>query len=98
MQDSRIHSRRALPDALGQVESELKAAHPEINLHFVGQAHYGETGFAFIEVAGVVDPIISGQIREKANARLEQLGFPVDLKQGKDVLRIVPTRQERKGL
>lgn len=93
MQDSRIHDRRALPDALGLVESELKAAYPRLNFHLVGQAHYGETGFAFIEVIGVNDPIFCGQIREKANARLEQLGFPVDLKQGKDVLRIVPTRQ-----
>ena len=93
MQDNRIHSRRVLPDVLGQVESELKAAHPQLNFHFVGQAHYGETGFAFIEVVGVDDPIVSGQIREKANAMLEQLGFPIDLKEGKDVFHIAPTRQ-----
>ncbi|MFG6501533.1 hypothetical protein [Sulfitobacter sp. 1A15106] len=90
---NRIHDRRALPDALGQAESELKAAHPQLNFHFVGQAHYGETGLAFIEVVGVDDPIVCGQIRKKANARLEQLGFPIDLKEGKDVFHIVPTRQ-----
>ena len=94
MQDNRIHNRRALPYALGRVESELKAAHPQLNFHLVGQAHYGETAFAFIEVVGVDDPIVCGQIRQKANARLEQLGFPIDLKHGKDVYHVVPTRQE----
>lgn len=93
MQDNLIHNRHALPDALGQVESELKAAHPHLSFHLAGQAHYGETGFAFIEVIGLDDPIARGQIREEANTRLEQLGFLVDLKDGKDVYRIVPSRQ-----
>ncbi|WOI28633.1 hypothetical protein [Sulfitobacter dubius] len=90
---NRIHDRRALPDALGQVESELRSANPPLHFHLVGQAHYGEIGLAFIEVVGIDDPSVCGQIREKANAGLEQLGFPIDLKEGKDVYHIMPTRQ-----
>ncbi len=86
--------RLARPLALGQVEDELRAASPHLNFHLVGQAHYGETGFAFIEVHGIEDQSIRRQTREKAHERLQELGFPVNLNASKDVYHVVAIRSE----
>lgn len=80
--------RLAQPLALGQVASEMKRARPDLDLFLVGQAHYGEPGFAFIEVHGIEDQEVRHRIREEAGERLGDLGFPVDLIEGKDVFRI----------
>lgn len=80
--------RHTRPLALGQVESEMKRSRPDIDFFLVGQAHYGEPGFAFIEVHGVEDEDVRHRIREEAGERLGDFGFPVDLIDGKDVFRI----------
>ncbi|MEO9633180.1 MAG: hypothetical protein ABJG14_22395 [Sulfitobacter sp.] len=95
MHDTDVHfNRHARPLALGKVESELKAASPQLNLHLVGQAHYGATDFAFIEVHGIEDQSIRRQIRKKASERLEELGFSVNLHESKDVYHIVAFRPD----
>jgi hypothetical protein len=86
--------RLARPLALGQVEDELRKASPHLNFHLVGQAHYGESDFAFIEVHGIEDQSIKRQTREKAHERLQELGFPVNLDDSKDVYHIVAIRSD----
>lgn len=80
--------RRARPLALGQVESYLKDANPDLDFYLVGQAHYGELDFAFIEVYGIEDRSIMRRIRKEAGERLQDLGFPVDLIESKDIFRV----------
>lgn len=80
--------RLARPLALGQVERDLKAGSPELAFTLVGQAHFGEPGFAFIEVNGIEDQPVRHRIRKEAGERLLDLGFPVDLIEGKDVFHI----------
>lgn len=76
--------------ALGRVEFDLKAANPDLEFYLVGQAHYGEVGFAFIEVYGVDDQTERRRIRREAGERLETMGFPVELIDTKDVYHITP--------
>ena len=76
--------------ALGRVEYDLKAANPDLEFYLVGQAHYGEVGFAFIEVYGVNDQTERRHIRREAGERLERMGFPVELIDTKDVFHITP--------
>jgi hypothetical protein len=74
--------------ALYQVECALKAANPDLDFHLVGQAHYGQVGFAFIEVHGVEDQQNRRRIRKEAGEQLQDLGFLVDLIEGKDIFHI----------
>jgi glutamine synthetase len=76
------------PLALGQVQHDLRAANPDLEFYLVGQAHYGQTGFAFIEVYGIEDQDSRRRIRREAGERLERSGFPVELIDNKDVFHI----------
>ncbi len=38
--------------ALGRVEHDLRPSNPDLDFYLVGQARYGQSGFAFIEVRG----------------------------------------------
>lgn len=77
--------------ALGRVEHDLRAANPDLDFYLVGQAHFGQPGFAFIEVDGIdgIDDQAAGRrIRKEAGERLQNLGFPVELIDNKDVFHI----------
>lgn len=65
--------------ALGDVEFQLVEEYPDLNFYLIGQAHYGQVGFAFIEVHGVEDQAIRRQTRGEAGEKLRGLSFPVDL-------------------
>lgn len=80
--------RLARPLALGQVEDELRKASPHLSFHLVGQAHYGATDFAFIEVHGIEEQSTRRRMQEKARERLQALGFSVNLNHSKDVYHI----------
>jgi hypothetical protein len=75
---------------LGRVERDLRAANPNLDFYLVGQAHYGQAGFAFIEVYGIDDQATRRRIRKEASERLVCLGFPVELIGTKDVFHITP--------
>ncbi|MGP9791948.1 hypothetical protein [Roseinatronobacter sp. NSM] len=91
MPDHQLNSdRQALPRALGKVEKTLHTRYPGLNFFLVGQAHYGEEGFAFIEVNNLEDQALRDLIRKEAGDQLCNLGFPVELIQGKDVYHIKP--------
>ena len=85
---NRIPHRLDRPLALGRVEYDLRAANPGLEFYLVGQAHYGEQGFAFIEVYGIDDQATRRRIRKEAGERLMGLKFPVDLIDTKDVFHI----------
>ena len=76
--------------ALGKVEYDLRAVNPKLDFYLVGQAHYGEVGFAFIEVYGIDDQTERRRIRKEAGERLKKVGFPVELIDTKDVFGITP--------
>jgi hypothetical protein len=76
------------PHALWRVEQDLQAANPDLDFYLVGQAHYGQAGFAFIEVYGIEEQTTRRRIRREAGERLERLGFPVELIDTKDVFHI----------
>ena len=82
------------PFALHEVECALRAANPDLDFHLVAQAHYGQAGFAFIEVHGVVDQKHRRRIRREAGEQLTELGFPVDLIEGKDIYYITGFPQD----
>lgn len=76
------------PHALWCVEQALQAENPELDFYLVGQAHYGQAGFAFIEVYGIDAQTTRRRIRREAGERLETLGFPVELFDTKDVFHV----------
>ena len=76
------------PHALWCVEQALQAENPELDFYLVGQAHYGQAGFAFIEVYGIDAQTTRRRIRKEAGERLETLGFPVELFDTKDVFHV----------
>jgi hypothetical protein len=76
--------------ALAQVQEILRTENPDLRLHLIGQAHYGEEGLAFVEVHGVEEKIRRRQIREKANQYLETRDVQVNLIHGKDIFFIYP--------
>jgi ribonucleotide reductase beta subunit family protein with ferritin-like domain len=76
------------PHALWCVEQKLRAENFDLDFYLVGQAHYGQSGFAFIEVYGIDDQIVRRWIRKEAGERLERLGFPVELIDTKDVFHV----------
>ena len=78
------------PHALWCVEQALQAENPELDFYLVGQAHYGQAGFAFIEVYGIDAQTTRRRIRKEAGERLETLGFPVELFDTKDVFHVTP--------
>lgn len=80
--------RLARPLALGRVEHDLRAANPDLDFYLVGQAHFGQPGFAFIEVDGIDDQAARRRILKEAGERLQDLGFPVELIDNKDVFHI----------
>ena len=82
------------PFALHEVECALQAANPDLDFHLVAQAHYGHPGFAFIEVHGVADQKNRRRIRKEAGEQLMELGFPVDLIEGKDIFHITGFPQD----
>lgn len=77
--------------ALSHVEHELRAANLDFDLRLIAQAHYGQPGFAFIEVHGVDDQITRRRLRKEAGERLEEWGFPIELIEAKDIFHIEPT-------
>lgn len=82
--------------ALGRVEHDLRASNPDLDFYLVGQAHYGQSGFAFIEVYGIDDQTTRRRIRKEAGECLERLGFPVELIDTKDVFHITPVSPDEK--
>ncbi|MCL1629463.1 hypothetical protein M3N55_12050 [Roseibaca sp. V10] len=76
------------PHALWRVEQDLQAANPDLDFYLVGQAHYGQAGFAFIEVYGIDDQASRRRIRKEAGERLARLGFAVELIDNKDVFHV----------
>ena len=65
------------PFALHEVECALRAANPDLDFFLVAQAHYGQAGYAFIEVHGVEDPQNRRRIRKEAGEQLKELVFNV---------------------
>jgi hypothetical protein len=94
--DGKNTERLARHIALGQVEYDLRALNPKLDFYLVGQAHYGEVGFAFIEVYGIDDQTERRRIRREAGERLEKMGFPVGLIDTKDVFNITPISPDEK--
>lgn len=88
--DGRNTERLARHIALGRVEYDLRAANPKLDFYLMGQAHYSEVGFAFIEVYGIDDRTERRRIRREVGERLEKMGFPVELIETKDVYDIRP--------
>ena len=82
------------PFALHEVECALQAANPDLDFHLVAQAHYGQSGFAFIEVHGVEDQQNRRRIRKEAGEQLKELEFSVDLIEGKDIYYITGFPQD----
>lgn len=82
--------------ALGRVEHDLRASNPDLDFSLVGQAHYGQSGFAFIEVYGIDDPTSRRRIRKEAGECLERLGFTVELIDTTDVFHITPISPDEK--
>lgn len=82
--------RLSRPLALGRVERTLSAANPGLDFYLIGQAHYGQAGFAFIEVYGIDDQATRRRIRKEAGERLRECGFPVELIDNKDVFHVTP--------
>ena len=70
------------------MEQALQAENPELDFYLVGRAHYGQPGFAFIEVYGIDAQTTRRRIRKEAGERLETLGFPVELFDTKDVFHV----------
>ena len=60
------------------MEYDLKAANPDLEFYLVGQAHYGEVGFAFIEVMGLTIRRNGGTSEEKPVNALKGWGFPLN--------------------
>jgi hypothetical protein len=84
------------PLALGRVEHDLRASNPDLDFYLVGQAHYGQSGFAFIEVYGIDDQTTRRRIRKEVGECLERLGFPVELIDTKDVFHITSISPDEK--
>lgn len=82
--------RLARPLALGRLERDLGAENPDLDFYLIGQAHYGQAGFAFIEVYGIDDQATRRRIRKEASERLWECGFPVELIDTKDVFHVSP--------
>lgn len=89
--------RRDRPHALWRVEKGLQTENPHLDFYLAGQAHYGQAGFAFIEVYGIDEQTTRRRIRKEAGERLERLGFPVELIDTKDVFHVTAIPPDEGG-
>jgi hypothetical protein len=79
---------------LGLVQTYLRSKNLDLpDLWLIGQAHYSNSGFAFIAVFGIEDDTTRRRsIRSHAADLLMQLGYQVELKSGCDIFEIYPDR------
>ena len=80
---------------LGCVEAAGQSAHPDLpDLQISAQSHYGSSNcVAFINVCGVEDDYIRRrQVRSEASEFMRQLGYRVEIEQGRDVYDLEPIR------
>ncbi|WP_139307540.1 hypothetical protein [Rhodovulum sp. ES.010] len=87
-QDTRVED-------LSLVQVEMQARHPDLDLGFCAQCHYGPPNFAFLVVYGVDhDTPRRRAIRAEATGLLERLGHRVELQPGRDVYCLDPWAPE----
>ncbi|WP_132599116.1 hypothetical protein [Rhodovulum adriaticum] len=87
-QDTRVED-------LSLVQVEMQARHPDLDLGFCAQCHYGPPNFAFLVVYGVDhDTARRRAIRAEATGLLERLGHRVELERGCDVYCLDPRAPE----